>query len=124
MEIMAKLTSDEHQALHHYILLLVARQVLERDFSYLEQANLKLAHPYLELTKSVLDHISKELKAMKTYLHAHHITIDSRKQEGLFSEYYYRHKGYEGVTRVLNAHLKNQVHDYVTSCFTTFRKPS
>ncbi|WP_368503699.1 hypothetical protein AB3N04_16210 [Alkalihalophilus sp. As8PL] len=121
---MATLTRDEYKAVHHYILLLVARQVLERDFTYLEQAKLKMADPYLELTKSALDQISHELSTLKSYLRAHQIDIYNRTNDGLFSEYYYRHRGYEGVTRVLNTHLKNQVHDYVTSCFTTFRKPS
>ncbi|WP_100373586.1 hypothetical protein [Bacillus sp. FJAT-45037] len=121
---MANLTSDEQKAIHHYILLLVARQVLERDYAYLEQSQLKLAHPYLELTKLTLDHLSREISSLKSFLRSHQMTIEKKKHDGLFSEYYYRCRGYEGVTHILNAHLKNQVHDYVTSCFTTFRKPS
>ncbi|WP_062047969.1 hypothetical protein [Bacillus sp. JCM 19034] len=119
-----KLTTEDQRIIRLYILLSISRKALENDWIQLEKASLRLQTPYLELTRSTLDQISKEMSTIKQYMFRHHMKIEKYKNDGLFTEYRYICRGYEGSMKVLNSHLKNQVFDYITSCFLTIKHPS
>lgn len=118
------LTSEEQRMIRLFILLTISRKALESDWLQLEKASLRLQTPYLEMTRATLDQISKEMMAIKQYMTRHKMNVEKQKNDGLFTEYYYHCRGYSGSIRMLNSHLKNQVHDYITSCFMTVSRPS
>lgn len=121
---MLKLTSEEQRMIRLFILLTISRKALETDWIQLEKASLRLQDPYLELTRATLDRISKEMSEIKQFMFRHQMKVEKQKNDGLFTEYFYHCRGYSGSMRILNTHLKNQVHDYITSCFTTISRPS
>ncbi|GAE31182.1 hypothetical protein [Halalkalibacter hemicellulosilyticus] len=119
-----KLTTEDQRMIRLFILLSISRKALENDWAQLEKASLRLQAPYLELTRSTLDQISKEMAIVKQYMFRHHLKVETYKNDGLFTEYRYTCRGYEGSMKILNSHLKSQVFDYITSSFLTIKHPS
>lgn len=110
------LTKEEQAVLRHYIILTIARKALEKDLHILEDTQLKLHTIYIELLTSILDQISKEMNTIKRFMNHHQMKIQKQGNDGFFSEYTYYCRGYEGVNRILNAHLKQQVSNYIMRC--------
>lgn len=116
---MVNLTNDEQQIMRHYILLIIARKALESDLLLLEKTKLRLQTTFTEMTISLLNQISKELAPVKKEMTKLNMIVEKKQNDGLFTEFTYICRGYHGSMRILNAHLKKQVFDYITSCFTT-----
>ena len=111
------ITTDEQKAIHHYVLLTIARKALEKDLERLKALPLKLQPSYLTLTTTVLDQLSKELGVIKRYMKQNELQVHLGKNDGTFSHYNYFCRGYEGQNHYLNVNLKNQVTEYITNCF-------
>ncbi len=112
------LTKEEQAVLRHYIIISIARKALEKDLFLLEKTPLKLQGTYLELVRKTLEQISKEMALIKRYMKLHQMKIEKQESDGFFSTYAYWCRGYEGVNRILNTHLKQQVTNYLMRFFT------
>ncbi|WP_216828408.1 hypothetical protein [Alkalihalobacterium elongatum] len=116
------ITKDEQKAIHHYVLLTIARKALEKDLERLKESPLKLQPSYLTLTTTVLDQLGKELGVIKRYMKKNQLKVEAGKNDGTFSHYSYFCRGYEGHNHYLNVNLKNQVTQYITNCFSNGAK--
>ena len=107
------ITKDEHEIIHQYIILTITRKALEYDLKQINSSPLKLEQIYIELLKKVLDHLSQELAIIKRFMKQRELKITLKSNDGLFSNYSYYCRGYEGKSSCLNIHLKNQVIQYL-----------
>ncbi|WP_017726835.1 hypothetical protein [Halalkalibacterium ligniniphilum] len=112
---MPLLSDKEQDLLRRYIILNVVRQAFERDIEALAQLQLKFSEPLMEFFTNQLYSVSKELTPLKRAMARQQLTIEKSVNDGFFTEYVYRYRGYEGVTRILNAQLKHAAFSYVTA---------
>lgn len=116
------ITNEEQEIIHQFVILTLARKALELDLHHLEKVALKLKEPYTALTRSVLDHLSRELSVLKRYMLAHQLKVVPSEKNSMFTKYNYYCRGYEGTKHYLNMNLKNQVSQYISNCFTNGSK--
>ncbi|SES32021.1 hypothetical protein [Salipaludibacillus aurantiacus] len=115
---MAKLTAQEERLTESYILLEMARKVLEKDLARLDQAPLKLKDPYIRLLEVTLHRLSREMYETRRSMKKLGLKIQLNDYDQTFSEYTIFFRGYVLTAKYLNAHLKNQVSRRIESLFT------
>ncbi|RXI97850.1 hypothetical protein DS745_15935 [Anaerobacillus alkaliphilus] len=118
------LTQQEDRLFESFIILTLARKVLQNDLLIVEKSFFKLKEPYLQLIHSSIGAISKELFEIKKQLHKHNMKIEFGKNDGTFTECHCYFRGYTKTSRFLNAHLKNKVQDRVSNFFVPNSKLS
>ncbi|WP_280771898.1 hypothetical protein [Salipaludibacillus daqingensis] len=119
---MAKLTAEEEQLTESYILLEMARKVLEIDLARLDQAPLKLKDPYIRLLEVTLHRLSRQLYTTRFSMKQLGIKVQLNEYDETFSEYSIFFRGYVVTAKYLNAHLKNQVSRQIEDLFTYGKK--
>ncbi|SDZ59019.1 hypothetical protein SAMN05421736_11982 [Evansella caseinilytica] len=115
---MAKLTVEEEHLSESYILLELARKVLEKDLAKINQSPLKLKDPYIRLLEKTLHHISKELYSIKVSMRSLGLKVQLNNHDDTFSEYTIFFRGYVLTAKYLNAHLKTLVSKQISGLFT------
>ncbi|UTR14940.1 hypothetical protein MM221_20800 [Salipaludibacillus sp. LMS25] len=115
---MSKLTEEEENLTEYYILLEMARKVLERDLERLDQAPLKLKDPYIHLLELSLHKLSLQFYKTKKNMKKIGLKVHLTHVDQTFSEYKIFSRGYVLSTKYLNAHLKNQVSRQIEDLFT------
>ncbi|MFA9559606.1 hypothetical protein ACERII_20040 [Evansella sp. AB-rgal1] len=115
---MAKLTPEEESLSESYILFELARKVLEKDLTKIDQSPMKLKDPYIRLLERSLQEISKELYTTKAKMKNIGLKIQLNEHDDTFSEYTIFFRGYVLTAKYLNAHLKNQVSHRIATIFT------
>lgn len=119
---MARLTAEEEQLTESYILLEMARKVLEIDLARMDQAPLKLKDPYIRLLEVTLHHLSRQLYVTKFTMKQLGLKIQLDKYDKTFSEYTIFFRGYILTAKYLNVHLKNQVSRQIEDLFIQGKK--
>ncbi|WP_416150645.1 hypothetical protein ACM26V_06645 [Salipaludibacillus sp. HK11] len=119
---MAKLTVEEEQLVESYILLEMARKVLERDLAHINQAPLKLKEPYIHLLEMTLHRLSRKLYVTKFTMKQLGLKIQLNAYDKTFSEYTIFFRGYILTAKYLNTHLRNQVSKQIEDLFTYGKK--
>jgi len=119
---MAKLTAEEEQLTESYILLEMARKVLEIDLARMDRAPLKLKDPYIRLLEVTLNHLSRQLYVTKFTMKQLGLKIQLNSHDKTFSEYTIFSRGYVLTAKYLNVHLKNQVSRQIEDLFVQGRK--
>ncbi len=119
---MNSLTQQEERLFESYIILTLARKVLQNDLLIVEKSVMKLKEPYFQLIHTSIGAISKELFEIKKQLHKQQMKIEFGKNDGTFTECHCYFRGYTKTSRFLNAHLKNKVQDRLSDFFVPNRK--
>lgn len=119
---MARLTAEEEKLTESYILLEMARKVLEIDLARMDQAPLKLKDPYIRLLEVTLHHLSRQLYVTKFTMKQLGLKIQLDKYDKTFSEYTIFFRGYILTAKYLNVHLKNQVSRQIEDLFIQGKK--
>ncbi|PYZ95249.1 hypothetical protein CR194_06975 [Salipaludibacillus keqinensis] len=119
---MAKLTASEERLTESYILLEMARKVLEIDLARMDQTPLKLKDPYIRLLEITLHRLSRKLYSTKLEMKRLGLKIQLNEYDATFSEYTIFFRGYVLTAKYLNAHLKNQVSRQIEDLFTYGKK--
>ncbi|MGJ9381608.1 hypothetical protein CR203_03890 [Salipaludibacillus neizhouensis] len=121
---MARLTAEEEHITESYILLEMARKVLEKDLAHIGQAPIKLKDPYIRLLEVTLHRLSKELYTIKMSMKTHGLKIQLNNHDENFSEYIIFFHGYVLTAKYLNTHLKNKVSHQIENLFTQNKQES
>ncbi|MDG5789934.1 hypothetical protein QA612_20975 [Evansella sp. AB-P1] len=119
---MAKLTPEEERLSESYILLELARKVLEKDLVKINQSPVKLKDPYIRLLEQSLSKLSKELYETKANMKKLGLKVQLNDHDDTFSEYTLFFRGYVLTAKYLNAHLRNQVSHQIAQLFTGARQ--
>ncbi|MCT8137933.1 hypothetical protein H1D32_09300 [Anaerobacillus sp. CMMVII] len=118
------LSQQEERLFEAFIILTLARKVLQNDLINVEKSFFKLKEPYLQLIHSSIGSISKELFEIKKQLHKQSIKIEFGPNDGTFSEFHCYFRGYVKTSRFLNMHLRNKVQEKLSHFFIANSKLS
>lgn len=118
------LSQQEERLFEAFIVLTLARKVLQNDLIAVEKSFFKLKEPYLQLIHSSIGIISKELFEIKKQLHTQSMKIEFGPNDGTFSEFYCYYRGYVKTSRFLNANLRNKVQERLSHFFVSNSKLS
>lgn len=119
---MAILTAEEEHMTESYILLEMARKVLEKDLAHMDHAPIKLKDPYIRLLEVTLYHLSKDLYKTKSKMKNLGIKIHLNTYDSSYSEYTIFIRGYVLSAKYLNTNLKSKVSHLIESMFTEQKK--
>lgn len=114
---MAKLTAEEERLAESYILLEMARKVLEKDLARLDDTPLKLKEPYIHLLEATLHRLSRRLYTIKLHMKKAGVKVQMNEFDSTFSEYTIFFRGYVLTAKYLNIHLKHQVSREIGNLF-------
>lgn len=115
------LSHHEERLFESFIILTLARKVLQNDLIIVEKSFFKLKEPYLNLIHSSIGTISKELFEIKKQLHQQNMKIEFGPNDGTFSEFYCYFRGYVKTSRFLNTNLRNKVQEKLSYFFVANR---
>ncbi|MFN7252771.1 MAG: hypothetical protein ACK4M9_18665 [Anaerobacillus sp.] len=118
------LSQQEERLFEAFIILTLARKVLQNDLIVVEKSFFKLKEPYLQLIHSAIGTISKELFEIKKQLNKQRMKIEFGPNDGTFTEFYCYYRGYVKTSRFLNANLKNKVQQRLSQFFVANSKLS
>ncbi|WP_026675482.1 hypothetical protein [Alkalihalobacterium bogoriense] len=107
------LTKQQEEVIYHFVLLSIAKRVLELDLASLEKVPLKLKMLYIERTVHVMDQISQELANVRKQMKVTKLHITKLRNDGTFTFYLVKTKDYECTKQYLNIHLKRQIFQYI-----------